>query len=289
MTEARTLVAAFRVDGEPVSKSRARFTRRGYKNHAYTPERTKTAERMVMAAFRAAAPGHEPDDTHQYAIEAQFLCGTFHRRDVDNMLKLICDGLNGIAWADDSQVTEISGRKTFTSGDFPAGTLVNVWRLGPIGFPSRDCAHCGQPFRTYPSLSKQRFCSQQCSSASRAIPRQRECAQCGRAFDGGKPGRTAVYCSRECQSAAGRVALTCDGCGAGFTKQRCHVKARNYCGTNCQASAARERRAKAAKGTCAACGGTTSKKSYMHCRACDFALKGKGATGKPQPIKETEQ
>ena len=33
------------------------------------------------------------------------------RPDVDNLIKTVLDGLNGIAWADDAQVIEVSGRK----------------------------------------------------------------------------------------------------------------------------------------------------------------------------------
>ncbi|MCW2898779.1 MAG: RusA family crossover junction endodeoxyribonuclease, partial [Streptosporangiaceae bacterium] len=63
--------------------------------------------------FRATAPGHKPNSEHTYGVTALFVSGTRHRRDVDNMLKLILDGLNKVAWADDDQVVEVSGRKTY--------------------------------------------------------------------------------------------------------------------------------------------------------------------------------
>lgn len=37
------------------------------------------------------------------------------RPDVDNLIKTVLDGLNGIAWADDAQVIEVSGRKGWSS------------------------------------------------------------------------------------------------------------------------------------------------------------------------------
>ena len=39
------------------------------------------------------------------------------RPDVDNLIKTVLDGLNGIAWKDDAQVIEVTGRKEW--GNFP--------------------------------------------------------------------------------------------------------------------------------------------------------------------------
>lgn len=47
--------------------------------------------------------------------------------DADNLVKLIKDGLNGVAWADDAQVAAGSWRKTWTTGD--ARTVVTVAEL----------------------------------------------------------------------------------------------------------------------------------------------------------------
>lgn len=38
------------------------------------------------------------------------------RPDVDNLIKTVLDGLNGIAWGDDAQVVEVSGRKAWSDG-----------------------------------------------------------------------------------------------------------------------------------------------------------------------------
>jgi Holliday junction resolvase RusA-like endonuclease len=42
----------------------------------------------------------------------------FHtqRPDVDNLIKTVLDGLNGIAWKDDAQVVEVRGRKEWSDG-----------------------------------------------------------------------------------------------------------------------------------------------------------------------------
>ncbi|MCW2899302.1 MAG: RusA family crossover junction endodeoxyribonuclease, partial [Streptosporangiaceae bacterium] len=83
------VVARFTVDGEPVSKARPRFATKGSKNQTYTPQKTRDAEQVVAWKFRATAPGHKPNSEHTYGVTALFVSGTRHRRDVDNMLKLI--------------------------------------------------------------------------------------------------------------------------------------------------------------------------------------------------------
>lgn len=44
------------------------------------------------------------------------------RPDVDNLVKLVKDGLNGAAWLDDSQVTNVSGSKQY--GSTPRTTVL---------------------------------------------------------------------------------------------------------------------------------------------------------------------
>lgn len=107
---------AFTVHGEPVSKGRARFKQQGGRMVSYTPQKTVDAERAVAAAFRAAAPGYAYPADAAYTVEAVFHNGTRRHRDVDNMLKLILDGLNGVAWADDWQVVRVEAAKVYAPG-----------------------------------------------------------------------------------------------------------------------------------------------------------------------------
>jgi len=116
-------VARFTVNGEPAAKERPRVTARG----TYTPDRTQAAEQVIGWMFRQAAPRHQPGPATEYGVTALFLCGTRRRRDVDNMLKLVLDGLNGIAWLDDAQVTEVSARKVTCAAE--ARTEVTVYEL----------------------------------------------------------------------------------------------------------------------------------------------------------------
>lgn len=118
------VIARFTITGEPRSKARPRLGRGG---NVYTPAETVAAEQAVGYSFLRAARGFKPNATDSYRLVCTFFHGTRHRRDVDNMIKLVCDGLNGVAWADDCQVTELSGRKTMVT-KAEARTEVVVYR-----------------------------------------------------------------------------------------------------------------------------------------------------------------
>jgi len=276
----RDLIAEFTIHGEPVSKARARFTGYGSATRAYTPAKTKDAQVVVRAAFKAVAAKHVPDNDHAYAVEAKFLNGTRQRRDVDNMLKLLLDGLNKVAWDDDNQVTEVIGLKIYLGDKALARTEVRIYRLGLSSAKRRSCEECGKDFITYDSLPNQRHCSGACFSESRRKSRLQDCEHCGVAFDrhGGSKRR---FCSRECRSEAGRVTMNCTTCGAAFTKQISAAvkKGNHFCSTACQQMNQRPIRASAACGTCMDCGGLTSKRSYKRCNACS-----QGVAGKPKLV-----
>lgn len=104
----------FTVPGEPKSKERPRVTRNG----TYTPKSTLDAEKAVRAAYRAAV---ERSGSSEYLlqgniyVEMVFFNGTKRRRDLDNMVKLVLDALNRVAYDDDVQVHEKHVKKYFTS------------------------------------------------------------------------------------------------------------------------------------------------------------------------------
>lgn len=154
------VVARFTVDGEPASKARARFS----KGHAFTPAETTAAEQMMGWAFRQAARSHAPNKETQYGVVALFFSATRQRRDVDNMLKLVLDGLNKIAWHDDSQVFEITGRKMFCpKGD--ERTAVLIYTLPSQSLNVLPCVVCDKPTQTYPSQNQRPpTCSPECAS-----------------------------------------------------------------------------------------------------------------------------
>lgn len=264
------VVAYFTVDGEPASKARARWdTARGGK--PYTPKSTKEAENKIGWLFRKAVGPFKPSATDSFGVFAVFHCGTRQRRDVDNMIKLIMDALNGIAWVDDMQVSEVAGR--VSRGVPDARTEVLIYRTLSSPAPTRPCKNCGKPYPHYPSQEGQRqFCNAACGYEYRRKQNQRTCGHCGKHFQ--KQSEPAKYCSRTCASAAKSVTLSCEQCGEEFTKARSlATRVKPMCSTECGVAYWRNRRQKAAQGVCGSCGGPTSKKSYARCNACRLGRK----------------
>jgi len=95
-------------EDRPVPKGRPRLGRRG---RVFTPETTLNAEAVIRDGWQG--PIYEgvvqmmvefsPDGTTVTVAPYDGLPSKL-RGDVDNYLKLLMDGLNGAAWADDKQV-----------------------------------------------------------------------------------------------------------------------------------------------------------------------------------------
>lgn len=272
------VVAQFSVDGEPISKARARFTGYGSKIRTYTPEKTKQGEMVMAAAFRKAAPDWKPDRENIYGVFGIFFASTFQRRDVDNMLKLVLDSLNKVAWADDAQVNEISGKKQVC----PPGherTEVLIYDMGPRPRNYFECIVCGTYAPTYNSWKgDKRFCTRKCQMEFSEQLRQRVCPTCGKEFSGSRTNRQ-KYCSAECGYETRRDEVDCTQCGQTFSQQSVHIKAKNYCSGECRTAYLRSHPVKLAKGNCAKCGAATSRREYTSCAGC--SSEGKAALGKP--------
>lgn len=101
---------------KPIPKGRPRMTRYG---RVYTPARTLESEEIIRTAY--TGPKYEGEvmlsctfQKERIAIEIKPLeydTPTKLRGDLDNYIKLLMDGLNGVAWEDDKQVTIIVGFK----------------------------------------------------------------------------------------------------------------------------------------------------------------------------------
>lgn len=111
-------VATFTVDGT-ASKARPRHGR----GRVYTPAATKAAEEAIAWKFRSAAPGHKPD-RGPWGLLLVFH-GAHGSQDIDNMIKLVMDGLNKIAYSDDRYVTDLVCRKVADESKF---TEITVFR-----------------------------------------------------------------------------------------------------------------------------------------------------------------
>ena len=111
----------FSVPGRPQGKARARTIRQKGKSRTYTPEQTAIYEQAVQWTYKAAGGPHFGDSPIAITIRAFFgIPKSASKReredmlndvikptitpDVDNIQKLICDALNGVAYEDDRQV-----------------------------------------------------------------------------------------------------------------------------------------------------------------------------------------
>lgn len=125
-----------KIPGRPRGKARPRF----YNGHAYTPKNTRDFEKEIRVCY-LQQDGRKIDGSVSVNIEAIFKIPESWskkkkwetidqgkrpdvRPDIDNIVKIVMDALNGIAYDDDSQVVEIKARKIYALGY--EGVHVNV-------------------------------------------------------------------------------------------------------------------------------------------------------------------
>lgn len=122
---------SFVVPGQPQAKGRPRLSTRGGFARAYTPAKTVAYEGLIALSGQEAMAGRAPmDGPVSVAITATFqipkswskrqraAAETGHlahtgKPDLDNIAKAVGDGLNGIVWADDSQVARLTMDKRY--------------------------------------------------------------------------------------------------------------------------------------------------------------------------------
>lgn len=121
----------FFVPGEPVAKGRARAFIRGNKIGHHTPDKTARYENLVRLvakqAIGAAKPLAGPISLRctfwlsvpmSYSNKRREACLNGSERhckrpDLDNLIKSVKDGCNGVVWIDDCQVVEVSACKKY--------------------------------------------------------------------------------------------------------------------------------------------------------------------------------
>lgn len=89
--------------GDPIPKGRPRHGR----GHSFTPKRTRDAEQAIRDV--AAGLDLQPFDL-PVRVALIFYCETARRTDLDNLIKLVTDALNGIAYTDDHLIHALTAR-----------------------------------------------------------------------------------------------------------------------------------------------------------------------------------
>lgn len=129
------------IPGKPQGKGRPRY----WKGHAVTPESTMTYEQMIAMLWKCERYGvsDKPisvEITAFYLVpkswskkkQAAVYAGEIKptvKPDIDNIVKIVLDGLNGVAFTDDKQVIEIQAQKCYVFDDEQEGVYVDVKEL----------------------------------------------------------------------------------------------------------------------------------------------------------------
>lgn len=142
----------FTVDGQPVGKGRPRFSVRGGRAVAYTPDKTRAYEEKIrQAAWVAMAKAKlKPTDrrvsvimtaffeipksyTKKQVVQCQAGILIPKRPDIDNVQKAVMDACNNVVMLDDGQVWHVTAFKRYV--DFGQEPCLNVkfqWDDGSI-------------------------------------------------------------------------------------------------------------------------------------------------------------
>ena len=123
---------SFVVPGEAVGKGRPRVSTIGGHARMFTPQKTANYETLIAMAAQQAMQGREliagpvllemkiavsVAQSWSKKKTAEALAGDVmptKKPDADNVLKAICDGINGIVFKDDVQVVNVSLSKRFS-------------------------------------------------------------------------------------------------------------------------------------------------------------------------------
>ena len=121
----------FTVPGNPKALKRHRMCKRGKKFGSYDPSKSDKADFLALA--KEAAPNKPLDGPISLCITCFFPRPKSHYRtgkyahllkddsslwhtktpDIDNVIKFICDALNGIFWRDDSIICFVQAKKYY--------------------------------------------------------------------------------------------------------------------------------------------------------------------------------
>lgn len=124
---------SFTILGEPQSKGRPRFSRAGAYVRTYTPDKTAAYENLVKLEYQRQCKGSRFDDEEYLDMRIFAFYGIpksaskkkakmmkdevirpTKKPDMDNVVKVIADSLNGVAYKDDTQIVDAMVRKFYS-------------------------------------------------------------------------------------------------------------------------------------------------------------------------------
>lgn len=132
------------IPGKPMGEPRARIGRlRNGRPIAFTPEKSKSYRALVQHYVGEEMRKREVE-AHQGPVRVEITtfaaCPKSHHRkrepipegpctskpDADNIAKIVCDALNGVAWHDDAQVVELIVVKRVAAQGHPPRVVVRI-------------------------------------------------------------------------------------------------------------------------------------------------------------------
>jgi Holliday junction resolvase RusA-like endonuclease len=138
-------IIKFSIPGPPVGKARPRVVRmKNGHSMSFTPDKTVAYEELVRLRFKESLKsndfqpldgalfikifaGYPIPKSSSKKHKTAMLAGIEHptkKPDWDNIGKIVCDALNGIAYKDDSQIVESQMRKRYIDG--PGEVIVQI-------------------------------------------------------------------------------------------------------------------------------------------------------------------
>ncbi len=126
----------FQVPGKPQGKARARTVYNPHLKHSvsYTPENDLLYENLIKAMYMQAAGGirfekgtpvtlrivarFEPPKSASKKRQQQMLAGEIpplKKPDIDNIVKVVADALNSVAYHDDKQILFVIAKKAYSA------------------------------------------------------------------------------------------------------------------------------------------------------------------------------
>lgn len=128
---------SFTVPGQPQAQKRVRFARRGNSVHTFN---ASSADRDAVAVFARVAMGSRPPMEGPRHATIEFYLKAPQRKptpwpsktpDLDNLIKLVLDAMNGIVYVDDAQIVTLEAKKYY-AGERGPETRVYVELPRPV-------------------------------------------------------------------------------------------------------------------------------------------------------------
>ena len=229
--------------GPPISKSRARWTKKRGKMITYTPGKTVASQDAVAWRWKMATKGVTRDEC--LSVACVFYRPNLQRIDVDNLVKLVLDaGTQAKVWRDDCQVVSIVARIELDAAS-----------------PRTEVTMCPSSS----SLRRSTTITLNCEACKKDFTRK-----AGPYLSSKATGR---FCSIQCAQGSKKVTALCRHCGVEFKRK---ASGQVYCSTTCRAKGNYNpsvlNRNKPGPPKCTVCGERVSRRGYLMCASC----RGKG-------------